>query len=378
MRKRRKSATKLLLATIVLTATMSMTAYAGEWQKDEYGWKYQKDDGTYIENGSQWIENGGEYLPDFYFFENGYSIGTPLKTEKEIEKQKEEIEQEKLKQESIVRAEQDKEKLNIPNTEIVAAVERAKTAGAGSYQDSYSSGEWKDVKTYTRNDDTKKFYWKITGKMKRASKDVNGMIVSPTNGIVAIAEKEDWRYDYPAAGADKSIRLATDPANGNLQPNWLYNPLGKTMTAPPVICMDKNTYHFATWTEVTQDYETGLFYYKMDTCDTSGSWVFNPNPTGTIVYAQGSRGGQLSGWMYRFADGSYAANGGVYIYDGCAVWDSNANNLEGAFVSGQLYFFNENGFLVTNTIPEESYLDEYGRVCDGTAGPYGQSWYYTR
>lgn len=247
------------------------------------------------------------------------------------------------------------------NPEVKAAVQRATDAGAGSYQNQYISGGWKEAHDIDLQ--------------TRAVMDENGMIVSPTSGIVG---KYVGVYDYPAAGADKSIRLATDPANGNLQPNWLYNPLGKTMTAPPVICMDKNTYHFATWTEVTQDYETGLFYYKMDTCDTSGSWVFNPNPTGTIVYAQGSRGGQLSGWMYRFADGSYAANGGVYIYDGCAVWDSNANNLEGAFVSGQLYFFNENGFLVTNTIPEESYLDEYGRVCDGTAGPYGQSWYYTK
>lgn len=375
MKKRRKSAVKLLLATIVLVAGMSVTAYAGEWQKDEYGWKYQKDDGTFIENGSQWIENGGEYLPDFYFFENGYSIGTPLKTEKEIEKQKEEIEQEKLKQESIVRAEQDKEKLNIPNTEIVAAVERAKTAGAGSYQDSYSSGEWKDVKTYTRNDDTKKFYWKITGKMKRASKDVNGMVVSPTNGIVAIAEKEDWRYEYPAGGADKSITLSNNPSNDNLQPNWIYNPLGKTMTAPPVICMDKNVYNSIGWTLISTDYETGVTSHRMDTCDTSGSWVYNPNPTGTAE--RFGRTGQLSGWMYRYADGTYAANGVAYIYDDSATWDSSMNNLAGSFILSQAYYFNENGFLVTNTPHDATYLDEYGRVCDGTAGPYGLRWNYT-
>lgn len=274
MRKHRKSAAKLLLATIVLTVGMSVTAFAEE------------------------------------------------------------------------------------NPEIKAAVQRATDAGAGSYQDSYISGGWKEAHDIDLQ--------------TRAVMDENGMIVSPTSGIVG---KYVGVYDYPSAGTDKSIRLTNDSANGALQPNWLYNPLGKTITAPPVICLDKNTYDTIGWTQVSQDLNTGIFSYRMDTCDTSGSWVYNPNPTGSADYF--GHTGQLSGWMYRYADGTYAANGTAYIYDDSATWDSSMNNLTGAFILSQAYRFNENGFLITNTTHDATYLDEYGRVCDGTAGPYGLRWNYT-
>lgn len=277
MRKHRKSAAKLLLATIVLTATMGLTAQAEE------------------------------------------------------------------------------------NPEIKAAVERATQAGAGSYQDSYISGGWKSETTWTG----------ATLSYLRASKDPNGMIVSPTSGVVM---KASTSGDRLSAGSDKSISVSPDPANGNLQPNWVYNPLGKTMDAPAVICMDKNTYELIGW-QLTGSDNNGNPTCRMDTCDTSGSWVYNPNPTGSAE--RFGRTGQLAGWMYRYADGTYAANGTVYIYDDSATWDESMNNLEGSFILSQAYYFNENGFLVTNTPHDATYVDEYGRVCDGTAGPYGIRWNYT-
>lgn len=271
MRKHRKSAAKLLLATIVLTATMGLTAQAEE------------------------------------------------------------------------------------NPEIKAAVQRAKDAGAGSYQDSYINGGWKTDDTIT---------------MIRAYRDDNGMIISPTSGITAKLTVGS-RYEYPNAGSDKSISISPDPANGNLQPNWIYNPLGKTIAPPAVICMDKNTYNTIGWELATTDLTTGITYRRMDTCDTSGSWVYNPNPTGSADYF--GLGGQLSGWMYRYADGTYAANGTVYIYDGGA--DNTADN-KGAYVTGGAYRFNENGFLITNSARSSVYINEYGQVCDGTAGAFGNLWYY--
>lgn len=279
MRRRRKSAAKLLLATIVLTATMGLTAQAEE------------------------------------------------------------------------------------NPEIKAAIERVTQAGAGSYQDSYISGGWK----YEKGSNTSDSY----SMTARATKDINGMIVSPTSGIVGKAKNGSWSHDYVLMGADKSISISPDPANGNLQPNWLYNPLGKTMEAPAVICMDKNTYDMIGWTLISTDYNTGVTGQRMDTCDTSGSWVYNPNPTGSADYF--GLGGQLSGWMYRYADGTYAANGIAYIFDGSA--DDTADH-KGAYVSGFAYMFNENGFLITNSAYSSTYLDEYGRVCDGTAGAFGNLWYY--
>ena len=38
---------KLFIATVLLTASLSMTARAGEWKQDDAGWWYQDDDGTY-------------------------------------------------------------------------------------------------------------------------------------------------------------------------------------------------------------------------------------------------------------------------------------------------------------------------------------------
>lgn len=247
------------------------------------------------------------------------------------------------------------------NPEIKAAVQRATDAGAGSYQDQYISGGWKDETTWTG----------ATLSYLRASKDLNEMIISPTSGIVM---KASTSGDRQSAGSDRSIRLSVDPSNGNLQPNWLYNPLGKVIEAPPVICMDKNVYDTISW-QLTGSDANGNPTCRMDTCDTSGSWVYNPNPTGSTDYS--GRAGQLSGWMYRYADGTYAANGTVYIYDDSATWDSSMNNLAGSFILSQAYYFNENGFLVTNTPYDATYLDECGRVCDGTAGPYGLRWNYT-
>lgn len=63
---------KKLLTLIVggiMTAAMSFTAFAGEWQQDQTGWWYQNDDGTYLTGGWNWV--GGKC---YYFSENGYCL----------------------------------------------------------------------------------------------------------------------------------------------------------------------------------------------------------------------------------------------------------------------------------------------------------------
>lgn len=59
--------TKLLLATLAMSATMCMTAFAGQWKQDDTGWWYQNDDGSYSTNAWQDID-GNAYL----FDANGY------------------------------------------------------------------------------------------------------------------------------------------------------------------------------------------------------------------------------------------------------------------------------------------------------------------
>lgn len=60
---------KLLLATgiTVMSSFMTVTSYAGVWQKDNQAWWYQNDNGSY--SMSQWMIDGDKW---YYFDENGY------------------------------------------------------------------------------------------------------------------------------------------------------------------------------------------------------------------------------------------------------------------------------------------------------------------
>ena len=44
----------------LMAVSMSMTAFAGQWQQDAKGWWYQNDDGTYLKDGWKWV-NGKCY-----------------------------------------------------------------------------------------------------------------------------------------------------------------------------------------------------------------------------------------------------------------------------------------------------------------------------
>ena len=41
----------VLTAAMPLAMALSFPAFAGEWQEDMNGWKYQNDDGSYCRNG---------------------------------------------------------------------------------------------------------------------------------------------------------------------------------------------------------------------------------------------------------------------------------------------------------------------------------------
>lgn len=59
--------TKLLIATLAMSAIMATTALAGEWKQDQTGWWYQNDDGSYPTN--TWQEVDGKL---YCFDTNGY------------------------------------------------------------------------------------------------------------------------------------------------------------------------------------------------------------------------------------------------------------------------------------------------------------------
>lgn len=58
---------KLLITSVILTAAMSITAFAGQWKQDSVGWWYQNDDGSFSANVIKQI--GGSW---YYFDGSGY------------------------------------------------------------------------------------------------------------------------------------------------------------------------------------------------------------------------------------------------------------------------------------------------------------------
>lgn len=61
----------LFLATITISLFSCITSFAGQWQQDSYGWWYQADDGTCLNNGWNWVDGRCYYFsPDGYCLQN--------------------------------------------------------------------------------------------------------------------------------------------------------------------------------------------------------------------------------------------------------------------------------------------------------------------
>lgn len=68
---------KLFIAAALLSASLSMTALAGEWKQDNTGWWYQDDDGTYPVNGLKKIDYYWYYFDEAGYIKTGW-IETPI------------------------------------------------------------------------------------------------------------------------------------------------------------------------------------------------------------------------------------------------------------------------------------------------------------
>ncbi len=65
----------LILIAAALSAEMSMTAFAGQWQKNETGWRWQEDDGNYPANTWMWIDGNNDGMAECYYFDgDGYLL----------------------------------------------------------------------------------------------------------------------------------------------------------------------------------------------------------------------------------------------------------------------------------------------------------------
>lgn len=60
----------LLLAVCVATIAMASTAFAAGWEgSDAAGWKWKKDDGSYITNDWAWLDSDGDSKFESYYFD---------------------------------------------------------------------------------------------------------------------------------------------------------------------------------------------------------------------------------------------------------------------------------------------------------------------
>lgn len=65
----------LVVATAVMSMAMSMTAFAsmGNWQQNETGWWWQRNDGSYPAGEWKWVDGDGDGTAESYYFDgNGY------------------------------------------------------------------------------------------------------------------------------------------------------------------------------------------------------------------------------------------------------------------------------------------------------------------
>lgn len=55
---------KLIIAAAaaLISAMLSVPAFAAEWKQDTTGWWYQNDDGSYPNNGWNWVEGKCYYF----------------------------------------------------------------------------------------------------------------------------------------------------------------------------------------------------------------------------------------------------------------------------------------------------------------------------
>lgn len=64
-----KKGWRMVIAVLLATAAISISASAGQWRQDDTGWWYQNESGTYLKNEWSWIDG-----KCYYFNENGYCL----------------------------------------------------------------------------------------------------------------------------------------------------------------------------------------------------------------------------------------------------------------------------------------------------------------
>lgn len=55
--------------TAAMTLSLGMTAFAAQWQEDDFGWWWQNDDGSYPVSQWLWLDGNGDGTAECYYFD---------------------------------------------------------------------------------------------------------------------------------------------------------------------------------------------------------------------------------------------------------------------------------------------------------------------
>ena len=65
----------LVIATVILTALMAMTVFAGTWKQDAKGWWWDRGNGTWPANCWEWCDENNDGIAECYYFgPDGYCL----------------------------------------------------------------------------------------------------------------------------------------------------------------------------------------------------------------------------------------------------------------------------------------------------------------
>ncbi|MDO4962181.1 MAG: choline-binding protein, partial [Eubacteriales bacterium] len=52
---------------VMTIAAVSLSSLAGQWVQHGPGWKYQNDDGSFLNDGWHWIDGNGDGIAEDYY-----------------------------------------------------------------------------------------------------------------------------------------------------------------------------------------------------------------------------------------------------------------------------------------------------------------------
>ena len=121
----RKKYRMMVIAVLLATVALSMSAFAGQWRQDDTGWWYQNEDGTYVKSEWSWIDGRC-----YYFNEDGYCLqNTQTPDGYSVDMQGAWIEDGVVQMQQEVQA-QMQEQAEVPQQELTGVQEQGQDSGA--------------------------------------------------------------------------------------------------------------------------------------------------------------------------------------------------------------------------------------------------------